>query len=187
MDSEFVDPRPSWDQYFMDMAEHVSTRATCDRKHVGAVLVKSHRFVASGYNGSIPGAPHCDDPEEFWICAKCGKKFTEKPGTLHDLSCAGYDMLHRHGGHDMDEGHCVRTIHAEVNAIADAAKRGVSTDGCTLYCNTMPCWHCFKTVVSAGIVEIVYRDAYRPEKHKRVYEAAQQIPGFIMRQFDLEE
>lgn len=176
--------RPSWDTYFMEMAEHVSTRATCDRKHVGAVLVQDKRIIATGYNGSIPGVPHCDDPEEFWQCSKCHKKFDTEPHGYHDISCAGYAIRKMIGGHDMDEGHCVRTIHAEVNAIAQAALLGIATKDTVLYCNTMPCWNCFKTVVSAGIKEIVYRDVYRPEKHGRVGEAAKHIPGLVLRQFE---
>jgi len=134
--------RPTWDEIFLEMCDVVAKRATCDRKHVGAVLVKDNRVIATGYNGSIPGLPHCDDV-----------------------------------GHDMDEGHCVRTVHAEVNVISQAARMGISTEGSTLYCNTLPCWNCFKTIASAGIVTVVYRDEYRGEEKGRVKEAIDNING----------
>lgn len=130
----------------MQQCDLIASRATCDRKKVGAIIVKSKRIVSSGYNGSLSGLPHCDDI-----------------------------------GHDMVDSHCVATVHGEVNAIADAARRGVSTEGATLYCNTMPCWNCFKTIVSAGITEIVFRDEYRADRKDKVIETAELIPGFVMR------
>ena len=138
--------RPSWDEYFMQQCDLIASRATCDRKYVGAIIVKDKRIICAGYNGSLPGLEHCLEV-----------------------------------GHDMEDSHCVRTVHAEVNSVADAARRGVSVEGATLYCNTMPCWNCFKTIVSAGIVEIVYRDEYRADKKDKVVETAAMIPGFVMR------
>lgn len=127
--------RQSWDEYFMKIANEVSTRATCDRKHVGAVLVLDHRIISTGYNGSIPGAAHCDDV-----------------------------------GHDIYEGHCVRTVHAEANAIAQAARAGVRTIGAICYVNTYPCWQCYKLLALAGIRHIIYDKEYRPDP--RVEEAS---------------
>lgn len=127
--------RKSWDEYFMDIAKAVSTRATCDRKHVGCVLVKDKYIIATGYNGSVSGLPHCDEV-----------------------------------GHMMVNGHCERTSHAEANAIVQAAKHGVSTDGATAYITASPCWHCFKLLASAGIKRIVYGEFYRDE---RIFEAAE--------------
>lgn len=124
-----MNERKGWDSYFIDITHAVATRATCDRKHVGAVIVIDRRIVATGYNGSIPGAPHCDDV-----------------------------------GHDMLNGHCVRTVHAEANAIAQAAKHGVQLKGATLYCNTYPCWLCFRLIASAGIALVIYDDAYRVDE-----------------------
>ena len=127
-------PRTDWDTYFLDIARTVASRATCDRKHVGAVLVRDRHILATGYNGSIKGFPHCDEV-----------------------------------GHLMEDGHCVRTVHAETNAIAQAAKNGTAIDGATLYTTASPCWPCFKLVVNAGIVRIVYAEFYRDE---RITEAA---------------
>jgi dCMP deaminase len=136
------------------MCDVVAKRATCDRKHVGAVLVRDNRVIATGYNGSIPGLAHCDDV-----------------------------------GHDMDEGHCVRTVHAEVNVICQAAKLGISTDKTVLYCNTLPCWNCFKVIASSGIKKVVYRDEYRGEEKGRVKVAVEElsrylIPGFQLVRYD---
>lgn len=128
--------RETWPAYFIAMTHHVASRATCDRKHVGAVIVDAnHQVLATGYNGSLPGQPHCDDV-----------------------------------GHDMKDGHCVRTVHAEANAIAQAARKGVSLEGATLYTNTYPCWPCFKLLVSAGVAAVVYDDEYRTDP--RVMSAA---------------
>lgn len=123
--------RKSWPTFFMDIASVVATRATCDRKHVGAVIVRDNRIVSTGYNGSIPGAPHCDDV-----------------------------------GHMMEDGHCVRTVHAEANAINQAARFGVAVDGATIYTTASPCWPCFQKIVSAGLKKIVFGELYRDERIK---------------------
>jgi dCMP deaminase len=130
----------NWHQYFMDIAELASKRSSCDRKHVGAVIVKDRRVIATGYNGSLPDAQHCDEV-----------------------------------GHMMEDGHCIRTIHAEINAIVQCAKYGVSCDSAVLYVNTFPCWHCFKTVVSAGIKHIYYKGDYPAQYKKRVYDMAKYL------------
>ena len=131
----------------MEMCDTVAKRATCNRKHVGAVLVKDNHIIATGYNGSIIGLDHCDDI-----------------------------------GHDMEDSHCVRTVHSEVNVICQAAKLGISTQGATLYCNTLPCWNCMKTIVNAGIIKVIYRDEYGGAKG-RVKEAAERLReknGFVL-------
>jgi dCMP deaminase len=118
--------RPSWDEYFMMMARDVvSTRATCLRRKVGAVLVRDKRILTTGYNGSPPGMPHCTE-----------------------VGCW------------MVEGHCIRTIHAEQNAIVQAAIHGISTQGATCYVTSAPCVHCAKLLIAAGIVRVVYADRY---------------------------
>jgi len=119
--------RPNWDDYFMAMAKIIGTRSTCDRLRAGAVLVKNNRIIATGYNGSPPGLPHCDDV-----------------------------------GHLMEEGHCVRTIHGEHNAILQAAVMpGASTEGSTMYTKYNPCIHCCKYVVAAGVKRVVIGKIYR--------------------------
>ena len=132
---EPVKPRASWDEYFMNIAQVVSSRSTCPRKYVGAVIVRNRTILSTGYNGSIRGLPHCTDV-----------------------------------GHMMEAGHCVATIHAEVNAILQAARNGVNIDGGTLYVTASPCWHCFKSSANAGIRRIVYGEFYRDE---RIFEVAE--------------
>src|SRR6187397_656487 len=101
--------RASWDEYFMNIAREVATRSTCDRKFVGAVVVRDRSILATGYNGSIRGLPHCDEE-----------------------------------GHLMEEGHCVRTVHAEANAIVQAARNGMRIEGGSIYVTASPCWGCFR-------------------------------------------
>ncbi|HSC89219.1 MAG TPA: deaminase, partial [Polyangiaceae bacterium] len=119
-------PRADWDSYFMAIAREVATRSTCDRKHVGALVVVDRRILATGYNGSIRGLAHCDDV-----------------------------------GHLIVDGHCVRTVHAESNAIVQAAQNGVRLEGATLYVTASPCFNCFKLVAAAGIQRIVFGEFYR--------------------------
>ena len=120
--------RASWDEYFMSIARVVATRSTCDRKHVGAVIVRDRIILATGYNGSIRGLPHCDD-----------------------------------AGHLMQDGHCVRTVHAVANAIAQAARAGVRIESGSIYVTASPCFGCFKLVANAGLTRIVFGEFYRDE------------------------
>ena len=122
--------RPTVDEYFVRMAHLASTRATCDRKHVGAVLTRQGRTVGTGYNGSPPGMPHCDD--------------------------VGHDLVTLADG----SVNCVRTTHAEANAFLDAAMNGKATDGTTLYTNTFPCWNCAKMILGSGVVRVVFDADY---------------------------
>jgi dCMP deaminase len=130
-------PRQSWDQYFMEIARQVATRATCDRKHVGALLVRDRTILSTGYNGSIRGLPHCDDV-----------------------------------GHMMENEHCVATVHAEANAIIQAAKNGVAIDGATIYTSASPCWPCFKLIANGGCRRIVFGEFYRDP---RIFEIAKTL------------
>lgn len=123
--------RPGWDAYFMGFARAAAARATCDRKHVGAVIVVDGQVTATGYNGSVRGLPHCDEV-----------------------------------GHDLVGGHCVRTIHAEMNALAQAARRGVRVESASIYTTASPCWSCFRVLVNAGIERFVYGESYREAEHR---------------------
>lgn len=131
-----TDDRAPWDEYFMQIAHVVSSRATCGRRHVGAVIVRDRTILSTGYNGSIRGLPHCDEV-----------------------------------GHLMEGDHCVRTVHAEANAIAQAARNGVAIDGSTIYITASPCWSCFKLIANSGIVRVCYGEFYRDE---RIFDAARQ-------------
>ncbi len=112
--------RIGWDEYFLKIAMLVSERATCPRMHCGAVFVRNKRILATGYNGSPPGFPHCDDE-----------------------GCLVVD------------NHCQRTIHAELNAVIQAAQHGISLNGATLYATNMACTTCAKMVIGAGISRVV--------------------------------
>ena len=121
--------RVSWEAYFMNIATEVATRSTCDRKHVGAVIVKDKTILSTGYNGSIKGLPHCDD-----------------------------------AGHEMVDGHCIRTTHAEANTIVQAAKNGVEINNGEIYITASPCYSCFKLIANAGIKSIYFLEFYREER-----------------------
>ncbi|MBP9733300.1 MAG: cytidine/deoxycytidylate deaminase family protein [Candidatus Omnitrophica bacterium] len=133
--------RVDWDEYFMNIAREVSTRSTCDRKFVGAVIVRDKTILSTGYNGSIRKMPHCSEV-----------------------------------GHLMDHGHCVATVHAEANAIIQAAKNGVRIDGATIYTTASPCWNCFKLIANSGVLRICYGEFYRDE---RVFPIAKRL-GIVL-------
>jgi len=132
MDEKYV--RPSWDEYFMEIAHTVSKRATCDRGRSGCVIVKDKQILVSGYVGSPNGLPHCDD-------------------VGHQMK----KMLHEDGS--ISE-HCVRTVHAEQNAICQAAKRGIALEGSTLYCRMTPCRVCAMLIINCGIKRVVCEKKY---------------------------
>lgn len=128
-------PRPNWDKYFMEIAQMVATRATCNRgsdlkympgfKGMGAVIVRDLAILSTGYNGAPRGMEHCDE-----------------------------------AGHELVDGHCIRTAHCEANAIAQAAKNGTSIDGATIYSTASPCYDCFKLIINAGIKRVCYGQYY---------------------------
>ncbi len=121
--------RVSWERYFMNLAVQAATRSTCPRKHVGAVIVRDKTVLSTGYNGSLRGAPHCDE-----------------------VGCL------------MENGHCIRTVHAEANAIIQAARHGIRLEGAEIYVTASPCFNCFKLIVNAGIRTVYYGEFYRDER-----------------------
>lgn len=125
--------RIGWHDYFMNIARQAATRSTCDRKNVGAVIVRDRTILSTGYNGSIRGTPHCDEV-----------------------------------GHLMEGGHCIATIHAETNAILQAAKNGINISHAEIYTTASPCWNCFKMLVNAGIQRIYYGEFYRDKRSLEV-------------------
>lgn len=128
----------------MQIAHLVKTRATCPRRFVGAVLVLDRRIISTGYNGSPQGLPHC--PEL---------------GPTHDwpVGC-------------MRAGHCIRSLHAEQNALLQAAKIGVSTQGSTMYVTCQPCNNCAKMIINAGIERVIYEGDYPDEFSKELFRDA---------------
>jgi dCMP deaminase len=142
--------RTNWHVYFMEIARAASTRATCDRLKVGAVIVKDNRILTTGYNGSLPGTPHCDE-----------------------------------AGHLEKDGHCVRTIHAEQNAVLQAARFGISLAGSTCYATYKPCLSCLKTLLGAGVERIIYAEIY--ENRKSYFGEAEILTGLSNPIISLEE
>jgi len=126
-ESKYV--RPSWDEYFLEVRAAVAKRATCDRGRSGCVIAKDKQIISTGYVGAPAGLPHCDE---------VGHLFKD---TIHE------------DGHT--SRHCVRTAHAEMNAITNAAKRGVSIDGGTMYCLMTPCRACAMAIINSGIKRVV--------------------------------
>ncbi len=133
--------RPSWDAYFMQIAHLVATRATCPRRSVGALIVKDRHILATGYNGAPSGLPHC--PED---------------GGINDWpkGC-------------LRAGHCIRSLHAEQNALLQAAKFGISCDGATMYVTCQPCNACAKMVINGGISRVIYEGDYPDEFSKELF------------------
>jgi dCMP deaminase len=134
--------RPSWEDYFLDLAQLVGSRSTCDKGHfTGCVIVSSDNCIlTTGYAGSSPGMPHCDE-------------------VGHEMVEYIYDGI--------KSVHCIRTTHAEANAIAQAARKGIALEGSTLYCTLEPCLNCAKLIVRAGIIKVVARFQYHRGRQTR--------------------
>ncbi len=131
--------RPSWDEYFLGLIEPIGKRATCDRGRSGAVIVSPHHTIlATGYVGSPPGQPHCDE--------------------------AGHMMRTVIDEKGNQSQHCVRTLHAEENAILQCAKDGIRIEGSTLYCKMVPCHNCAMRIVRVGIKRVVAQRRYHADE-----------------------
>lgn len=133
--------RPSWDEYFLGLMDEVAKRATCDRGRSGCIIVKDKRILSTGYVGSPPGLPHCDEAGHMM------KQVIDEDGTTRQ--------------------HCVRTIHAEQNAICQAARYGTALEGTTLYCKMEPCRTCAMLIVSVGIKKVVAHRRYHAAQETR--------------------
>lgn len=139
--------RPSWDEYFMNIAKMVGTRATCDRGRAGTVTVRNKRMLTTGYVGSPVGLPSCDE--------------------------AGHELHTVRAEDGAESQHCIRTTHSEQNAIVQAARVGVSLEGATLYTHMAPCYVCAKMIVNVGIVRVVCaKDYHGAAQGKKVFKDA---------------
>jgi dCMP deaminase len=127
--------RPTWDQYFITITQQVAERSTCLRAKVGAVIVRDRSILATGYNGAPAGLPHCID-----------------------VGCLIYESRNPYG--EVEEN-CYRTIHAEINAIAQAARNGAAIRDADIYVTHTPCIHCLKVLINTGIKRIFYGKAYK--------------------------
>jgi dCMP deaminase len=148
--------RPSWDEYFMEITRLVVSRSTCLRRQVGAVIVKDKKILATGYNGAPSGLAHCIDR-----------------GCLRDE--LGIPSGERH--------ELCRGLHAEQNAIIQAAYHGVSINGATLYCTNLPCIICTKMLINAGITRVVYEGGYTDDLARQMWEESK----VIVEQFQAEQ
>jgi len=139
--------RPTWDEYFTKISEVVGERATCDRGRSGCVIVKDKRILVTGYVGAPAGVAHCDE-------------------SGHEM----HTVIHED---NTQSKHCIRTTHAEQNAIANAARGGVSVNGGTLYCHMTPCYTCAKILINSGIVRVVAaKDYHASKRSKEVFKEA---------------
>jgi len=136
-----TDTRPSWDEYFIDLVVQVAKRATCDRGRSGCIIVRDKRIICTGYVGSPSGMAHCDQVGHLL------KKVIDDDGS--------------------ERMHCVRTIHAEQNAICQAARHGVSLSGSTLYCTMEPCRTCAMLIASTGISRVIAGKRYHAAQDTR--------------------
>ena len=146
--------RPSWDEYFIELANAASKRATCDRGRSGCVIVRDRQVLITGYVGSPKGLPHCDDVGHLM------KKVIHDDGTVTQ--------------------HCMRTVHAEQNAICQAARRGIALEGGTLYCRMTPCRTCTMLIINCGIERVVceYRYHAARESEEMFQEAGIKLDYF---------
>lgn len=139
--------RPTWDEYFFGIMDAVAQRATCDRGKSGCIIVREKRIVATGYVGAPAGVAHCDE--------------------------AGHEFVTMTNEEGATSQHCIRTTHAEQNAIVHAARFGASLEGSTLYCQMTPCYACAKMILNAGITKVIARkDYHASQRTKEVFEEA---------------
>lgn len=129
-----TDARPSWDDYFMEVADAISKRSTCNRGRSGCVIARDNQILAAGYVGAPRGLPHCDD--------------------------VGHDMHTAVQPDGSSSAHCLRTVHAEQNAICQSAKRGISIEGATIYTRMTPCRTCAMLIINCGITRVVCERRY---------------------------
>jgi len=141
MKSKKTRTRPSWDEYFLGIMDAISKRGTCDRGYSGAVIAKNKCILTTGYVGSPSGLPHCDEE--------------------------GHEMHTVINGDKSKSRHCIRTTHAEQNAIVQAARYGIAIEGATLYLNMEPCYTCAKLAINAGIEKVICRRRYHAGQRTR--------------------
>lgn len=139
--------RPSWDEYFLKLAEMIGTRGTCDRGRAGCLITKDKRILSTGYVGSPAGLPHCDE--------------------------VGHEMHTVTNEEGVQSRHCIRTAHAEQNAINNAARIGIAIEGSTMYCKMIPCYKCGQSIINSGVVRVVaLKDYHGATRTKEILKQA---------------
>jgi dCMP deaminase len=144
---KFVDIRPTWDEYFLNLVDAVGKRSTCDRGFAATLIVKDKRILTTGYSGAPSKLPDCNE-------------------IGHELS----EVINDDG---TTSKHCIRTVHSEQNAIIQAAKYGISIDGATVYTRYEPCYTCAKMIVNAGIKKVICQTMYhRAQRTREIFKSA---------------
>ncbi len=139
--------RPTWDEYFLKLADMIGSRGTCDRGRAGCIVTKDKRILSTGYVGSPAGLPHCDE--------------------------VGHEMHTVKDENGVESRHCIRTAHAEQNAINNAARIGIAIEGATMYCKMIPCYKCAQSIINAGIVRVVaLKDYHGAARSKEIFKLA---------------
>ena len=139
--------RPSWDEYFLKLTEVISTRGTCDRGYAGSIIVKNKRILSTGYVGAPSGLPSCDE--------------------------VGHEIQTVTNEDGIQSRHCIRTAHAEQNAINNAARIGIAIEGGTLYCKLTPCYKCAQSIINSGIIRVVaLKDYHGGGRTKDIFKQA---------------
>lgn len=133
--------RPDWDEYFISFLDVISKRATCDRGRSSALIVKDNRVLSTGYVGSPSGLPHCDN--------------------------VGHQMFKVDNQQGLVSLHCYRTLHAEHNAILQAARKGYSVEGATMYSTMEPCRNCAMAIIAVGIIRVVAKSSYHASQESK--------------------
>ncbi len=146
-EAEDIYKRPSWDEYFMNIVSMVASRGSCNRGRTGCAITRDRRIVSTGYVGSPMGLAHCDE-------------------VGHEM----HTVTHEDGS---QTSHCIRTVHAEQNAICEAARMGIALEGGTLYCKMSPCYTCAKMIINAGIKRVVCAQDYQAgARSKEIFKEA---------------
>lgn len=139
--------RPTWDEYFIKIMDMVGSRGSCDRGRSGCVVTRENRIISTGYAGSPAGLPHCDE--------------------------VGHEMHTSINEDGLETRHCTRPVHAEQNAICEAARMGLALNGATLYVKMTPCYTCAKMIINTGIKRVVCsHDHHNGEKSKQIFKEA---------------
>lgn len=134
------------EEYYLRVLEAVRQRSTCDRGKAGALIVREGRIIATGYSGAPAGLPHCDEVGHLFEDRMSRTMMSTNPGVRQVYAT-----------------HCVRTVHAELNAILQAAKFGIAVEGATMYCTMMPCFECGKAIINVGISEVIALRPYQTQ------------------------
>jgi dCMP deaminase len=172
--------RPTWDEYFLAVMDATALRASCDRGKSACVIVKDNRILATGYVGAPMGIPSCDE-----VGHQLMKRCEIPVDDWNDVLYTGLVPNNNFVNSQKFTTHCIRTVHAEQNAIVNCARNGVSTLGSTLYCTMTPCPVCTKLIIQAGIVKVIAKNKYQNDLEARALFGMAQIELVILSEKEL--